>query len=854
MNSNANFQLDNRTIQDKLQYLYEYSSQVPFREVGPAEIAFTDVSDEYSAPYEKERATDGVKGTWWHSKNSTDILPFIEFTLTKPSLLKSLEITRKPSQGIHIHGTVIQLKDVDGKVVWTETIILSPATADHQIIDGVPAAPEAFRFEIPNHLTSVKTVRLERGPRASEDETTGNYLALSEIKIEKYNSWCDVLFKSLSVSELADKYQKPKGSLPPHQALLFAFLKMLETPQALMNGLPARQRDLYYQGLLGLRPREAKPGKVAVSMQLEEKASNTMIPKGSVLKAGQDEKGIDIEYQLDHDVLANQSSFSALYVSDSPCEEIHAPETDCLFDEHSTDESEQNWSLNGVPLDHRYLFLGIKDLNENDTLSLYWELTSASEHKIEWSYLDAQNRWQSLDATLLDNTNGLSQSGTWSTLWPEASGEEGSGPIEGVFSTYRKWIRGRFTSPRLVAADASSYHHVYYTQNAIDESLSSFWHCAIPGAATYTGDEYLEVMFDEPTNLSDLTIYFRQVDAWAARHIDGTVVELFDVQNTLIKEEVIVDPENSREKSVTFEWQEEQKGVTKIRLSKPSDITDRQIAVAGFGVGQSLIGVKPIILKGLITNTTTATVANAGQLTDFVNQEPLPPESITALATDIQGISEIVQPWQSWGGRKEETHSQYNSRVAQLLSHRNRAISCADIMSLAKSHFTYLFDIISHPNRDSLEFIVVPRAESDEAGSNLRPLLGQKKLKDISVYLNTRTSEWCDIDVHNPRYITVKLNCHIIFEAGINHEYAKSKLSESLIQHYMPWVKNLELGPKVANKFEYFDVLTFIQQHQYVKAINMLALDNIQESRVAVNNEVLVFDINKIYINEDIEG
>jgi len=47
-------------------------------------------------------------------------------------------------------------------------------------------------------------------------------------------TWADVLFQGRSVTELAEQYQNPTGTLPPHQALLFAYLKMLETPQALV--------------------------------------------------------------------------------------------------------------------------------------------------------------------------------------------------------------------------------------------------------------------------------------------------------------------------------------------------------------------------------------------------------------------------------------------------------------------------------------------------------------------------------------------------------------------------------------------------------------------------------------------
>ena len=818
-----------------------------------------EVSSEYNHSKRYHRwqyAGNGKVNNYWFSESERHA--FIEFTLPKLTDIKNMTLCGRRHSGYPNY-----LNDATYHLIDEKGVELASGTIE----DEGDKSPEVI-IPLDSQVKGVKKIRLER-----QGQNT-RCIALSGIKLDgefithdsaevigvningiltNATTWADFLFQGLSVTELAEQYQNPTGTLPPHQALLFAYLKMLETPQALMNRLPGKQRDLYYQGLLGLKPQAAKPGQVAVSVQLEEAFSNLMVPKGSLLQAGQDENGIDIEYQLDRDVLANHSTFSALYVSHEPCEDIMTAETESLFDDNSTDKDKKNWPTEGVTLESQYLFFGIKDLNPGDTLSLFWELTASSKHEVEWHYLDDGNRWRPLNTIFIDNTNGLSQSGTWSALWPEASGETSSRPDDGAFSADRKWIRakGNFQTLRIGETDCREYLSSYIPENAIDGRLDTFYHSR---NINYSPDEYLEVTFDAPSNLTELTVYFRD-ESFPGRHINGALVELRDDQNITLYQFNVVDYEGKTEKFFIQKWDEQIRGIKKIRVTKP-DAT--RIAVAGFGVRGAMIGLEPlnnpITLKGILTNATTATLSNASQLTDTVTGQALPPESITALATDIQGVAEIVQPWQSWGGEAPESHSDFNARIPRQLSHRDRAISYADSILLIKDNFAYVYDVIANQNENSaintVALVVIPRARSSDNGDVHQPALGRQKMDALRSFLTHRASAWTDVQVVNPKYNVVELESTVTFKAGVNPEYGKAQLTESLIQHYMPWVSDRELGPKVANQFNYYDVIAHIQQHPLVDNLKELELDKGTESISAESEEVLVFSTDSININE----
>jgi len=706
IDTDPGFQLDNRTVQDKLQYLYDYAANIPFDNT-IISVPRSDIDITVSGYYSD--STNSIENMFdstmdWASEESTH--PNVEFVFKRP--IQGIDITFRDSP--YSDDITITLLDEQGRTLKVDNINSSPLRFDSVLVTGFGNL-RSFEYQADfASINNVTKVRIER------NLSSASYLCVAKVAFSAYTTtWADVLFNDLSVAELAERYQNPsfsKGELAPHQAFLFAFLKMLETPQALMNAFPAMHRDLYYRELLGLKPREAQPSQVAVSVQLEDTVSEVMVPKGSLLLAGQDENGSDIEYRLDQDLLANKNTFSALYTDKNE----NGSNLETVFDKNG-DPDKATWR--GGTLENEYVFIGIEDLKQGDTLALFWDLNTTDKSSVQWSYLDAPkaatpsvDNWQPLDLSLVDNTNGLSRSGTWSVVWPGSERRTS----ERVFDTSRAWIRGCLTS-------------------------------------------------------------------------------------------------------------------------------------------------ESITLNGLLTNATTATLSNASQLTDTVTGQALPSESITALATDIQGVSAVVQPWQSWGGKAPETGSEFNTRVAHLLSHRERAVSYVDIISLSKDNFAYLFDVTPIPNKkvdgvgaEKQTLVLVPRAGSSKVGNFNQPILCQQKLDEVLGYLTARVSVWTVLQVVNPKYTKVELVCTVDFKMGVNPEYAKAQLTESLIQHYMPWVSDQELGPEVANKFDYYDLLAHIQQHPLVDDLQSLTLNREENSVSGLDHQVLVFDADMIIINKKNKG
>ena len=122
----------------------------------------------------------------------------------------------------------------------------------------------------------------------------------------------DLLNPELLQVGLETLLKAPQGNLPPQLAFLLAFLRQLETPQALLNTVAERHRDLYYRKMLGLSERAPVADHVVVGVELVSGIKERLIAAGTLLDGGQDAQQNPQQYALDSNVVANGGHFSDL--------------------------------------------------------------------------------------------------------------------------------------------------------------------------------------------------------------------------------------------------------------------------------------------------------------------------------------------------------------------------------------------------------------------------------------------------------------------------------------------------------------------------------------------------------------
>jgi hypothetical protein len=103
------------------------------------------------------------------------------------------------------------------------------------------------------------------------------------------------------VSDAALAALAPFGDVPPHLALLYAFLRLYRHGRAQINGLTVKHLDYYVRDLLGFAPLPPAADRVHLLFELKKKVASQMLPAGTRFAAGKDAAGKPVHFRLERD-------------------------------------------------------------------------------------------------------------------------------------------------------------------------------------------------------------------------------------------------------------------------------------------------------------------------------------------------------------------------------------------------------------------------------------------------------------------------------------------------------------------------------------------------------------------------
>ncbi len=98
----------------------------------------------------------------------------------------------------------------------------------------------------------------------------------------------------------------------PHSVLFITFLKLLNHVKSQINGLTQKHLDFYFRERLGLTPKDAVPDVVNVLLELSEDIDQLEVKKDTILLAGEDKEGNELQYKIDEDTILSQAKIAQL--------------------------------------------------------------------------------------------------------------------------------------------------------------------------------------------------------------------------------------------------------------------------------------------------------------------------------------------------------------------------------------------------------------------------------------------------------------------------------------------------------------------------------------------------------------
>lgn len=237
-------------------------------------------------------------------------------------------------------------------------------------------------------------------------------------------------------------------------------------------------------------------------------------------------------------------------------------------------------------------------------------------------------------------------------------------------------------------------------------------------------------------------------------------------------------------------------------------------------------------IAGINTEAAKATlVLPNGAITGYEAhlEKPLVAGTISKLVVKVPAVKKVTQPFSSFGGRNEESDTAFYRRVSERLRHRNRSVTGWDFERLTMESFPEIYKLKCLPHSDSgssfqpghLRLVVVPDWRKRPTGNPLQPRMNQNRLNEISAFISgTYASAFAKIQVSNPVYETLLVDCKVSFHKEFDPGYYTVILEEEIKKFLSPWAYEEGQDIVFGGKVHASEILAFIEGREYVDFIN----------------------------------
>lgn len=236
---------------------------------------------------------------------------------------------------------------------------------------------------------------------------------------------------------------------------------------------------------------------------------------------------------------------------------------------------------------------------------------------------------------------------------------------------------------------------------------------------------------------------------------------------------------------------------------------------------------------------------------------PLPAGSIVKLEDNDVNVKAVTQPYESFGGRVIEQNKQYYVRVSERLRHKNRAITIWDYEKVILEEFNFLYKVkcLNHTNDVTetapgcVRIIVIPDMSRKSTGNLFEPRISNNKRLSIKKYITALNCPFADVQVQNPQYEAIRVNCQVKFREGLDVVAHLDRLKTDLDKFLAPWAFEEGRGIDFGGSMHRSQIIYFMEKLPYVDYVtdvtldlfinNIAAMTNVDEVKASTSKSIL---------------
>jgi hypothetical protein len=302
-----------------------------------------------------------------------------------------------------------------------------------------------------------------------------------------------------------------------------------------------------------------------------------------------------------------------------------------------------------------------------------------------------------------------------------------------------------------------------------------------------------------------------------------------------------------------------------VRIVIPGDMTDNNTLMPS-GARWIRIGIPEPYkaypkLYAIFTNAAKATFENQDNHPMHLAR-PLAAGSITKLEDSDLNVKGVIQPFDSFDGRVIEQNQQYYVRVSERLRHKNRAITIWDYEKIILEEFNYLYKVkcLNHTNDETetapgcVRIVVIPDMSTKSTGNLFEPRISNNKRQIIRKYITTLNCPFADVEVQNPQYEAIRVNCQVKIREGLDVIDHVNRLKTDIDKFLAPWAFEEGRGIDFGGAMHRSQIIYFVEKLHYIDYVTDFTLDlfingvavftNVDEVKASTSKSILTTNQN----------
>lgn len=227
--------------------------------------------------------------------------------------------------------------------------------------------------------------------------------------------------------------------------------------------------------------------------------------------------------------------------------------------------------------------------------------------------------------------------------------------------------------------------------------------------------------------------------------------------------------------------------------------------------------------------------------------------TILTTLNGLPEITDIIQPFSSFGGIAAENDTQMERRVSTRLKTKDRLVSKTDYYRVIKENFPFIYYVApSYTKEDkTIKIYVVSMVKSWLNANAYRPYVTICKRLDIKNFIQKRTTTFNEIQVLNFKFNYIRVHATISIKRGHEISGVEKLLNPKINIFLSPWIHADQEQVAIGSDIHASQIALFIKSQPEIASVKEVSIEIVSIDSATKRINDIAPDLNKSISSEE---